>query len=193
MTGMDIDGPALLRLLQLASPALPIGAYSYSQGMEWAIEAGWLRDEETVESWLAGLLSANLGRIDAPVFARLYRAWRFDDRAALMKWNSHLVASRESRELREEELHLGQSLAKLLWGLGIERAGPWGGHPRACLATAFSLAAVEWRIGMIEALSGYLWSWLENQVLCAVKLIPLGQLAGQQLLSRLSADRKSVV
>jgi urease accessory protein len=178
---------ALVRLLQLASPALPIGMYSYSQGMERAVEDGWIGDEAEAGEWIRGILDRGQSRVDVPLLARLHDAWAADDPDAVERWSRTLTASRETAELRAEDCQTGQALARLLDSLGVERAGTWRRHPAATLATGFALAAVEWGIPKERAAAGYLWSWLENQVLCAVKLVPLGQVAGQRLLRDLAA------
>ncbi|MFO1424540.1 MAG: urease accessory protein UreF [Candidatus Competibacteraceae bacterium] len=175
--------PAVLpRLLQLCSPALPVGAYAYSQGLESAVERGWVRDEASAGAWILGLLGHNLRRLDIPVFARLYRAWRNDDLNAVRRWNARLFASREAAELQREDRHLGAALARLLSDLGIAEAEPWRNAPRVCFATLFSLAAVKWEIPLPEAATGHAWAWTENQVTAATRLIPLGQTASQRLL-----------
>ena len=175
---------ALLHLMQLASPALPVGAYSYSQGLEFAVERGWVADEAMACEWLLGLLRHPLCYLDVPVLARLYRAWEIDDRPAVASWNARLYAARESAELQREDHHLGTALARLLTDLGLSEAKPWRTASRTCFATLFSLAAVHWRIALKEAVMGYLWTWSENQVAAAIKLVPLGQTAGQRILSR---------
>jgi urease accessory protein len=180
------EGAVLLRLMQLTSPALPVGAYAYSQGMEYAVHAGWLRDEDTAREWIIGLLLHPLAQIDVPVFARLYTAWRAGDERALDHWSALLKASRESRELQEEDRQLGMALARLLCDLGLEEAAAWRRHPHAGFAVLFSLAAAHWHIPLEPAVQGYLWSWTENQVAAAIKLIPLGQTAGQRILLRAS-------
>ena len=177
---------SLLRLMQLVSPALPIGMYSYSQGLEKAVEDGWLSDEAAVEEWLEGLLERCLTRTDGPVLARLYDAWEHNDCAQVLHWSRFLVACRETDELRSEDRQTGQALARVLAGLDTPQAGAWLHHPSASLATLFSLAGVRWQIKKPDLLSGYCWAWLENQVLCAVKLVPLGQAAGQRLLANLA-------
>jgi len=179
------DPLALVRLLHLVSPALPVGAYAYSQGLEYANHAGWIHDEATTLAWLQGLAEFGVGTLDLPILARLHAAWSVADEGAVRDWNAQLLASRETSELRAEELHLGRSLARVLVELQIPEAGAWI-HARAAYATLFSLAAVRWQIEPGDALRGYLWSWCENQVLAALKLVPLGQSAGQRLLHRLS-------
>ncbi|MFM8333160.1 MAG: urease accessory protein UreF [Candidatus Methylumidiphilus sp.] len=178
----------LLRLLQLVSPSLPVGMYSYSQGMEQAVENAWITGEAQVRDWLAGILRHSLATLDAPLLALLYDAWALDDMAAVEQWSGELAAMRETAELRAEDAQTGQALARVLDGLGVARAKPWLRHRQATFAALFALAAVEWAIPKPQAVAGYLWSWLENQVLCAVKLVPLGQLAGQRLLHGLALE-----
>jgi urease accessory protein len=187
------DGSALLRLMQLVSPALPIGAYAYSQGMEYAVHVAWLHDEATVEEWIIGLLQGPMSRVDVPVLARLYAAWQAQDDEALAYWSAFLHACRESRELQAEDRHMGMALARLLRDLGMEEAAAWRNHPHATFAVLFSLAAYRWRIPIVNAAQGYLWAWMENQVAAAIKLLPLGQTAGQRILSRASAIIPEVV
>jgi urease accessory protein len=182
--GIDLS---LLRLLQLVSPGLPIGMYSYSQGLERAVNDGWIVTDEDAAAWLKGLLGEALARVDAPILARLYDAWHHDDRQSVDYWSQILMAYRETAELRSEDRQTGQALARLLDKLEIVEAQSWLRRPDATLATLFSLAAVRWHITKTDAIAGYLWGWLENQVLCAVKLVPLGQVAGQRLLMQLAA------
>jgi len=178
------DPRALLRLCLLVSPALPVGAYAYAQGLEYAVQAGWVRDESSAFVWLHGLSHHVVGTLDLPILLRLYRAWGSGDAAAVEFWNAQLVAARETAELRAEELHLGRALARVLTSLGVAEAAVWlEAAPAFC--TMFSLAAVRWNIPAGDALCGYLWTWTENQVLAAIKLVPLGQSAGQRLLHRL--------
>lgn len=180
--------PALFRLLQLVSPGLPIGMYSYSQGMERAVHDGWIGNAGEAENWLLGVLKQNLAKADAPILFRLYDAWQGKDNDAVEYWSQMLTACRETSELRNEDRQTGQALARLLAKLDIAEAQPWLRRQDATLACLFALAAERWQIARHDAIGGYLWGWLENQTLCAVKLIPLGQVAGQQLLKNL-ADR----
>ena len=159
-----------------------MGAYAYSQGLESAVERNWVRDETSVGAWILGLLNHTVRRLDLPVFARLYGAWSVQDANAVQRWNARLYASREAVELQREDRHLGAALARLLSDLGLEEAEPWRNAPRVCFTTLFSLAAVKWEIPLPEAATGYAWSWTENQVTAATRLIPLGQTASQRLL-----------
>lgn len=177
------DRLALLRLLQLTSPALPVGAYAYSQGLEYAVDSGWIEDESGAQDWILGLLRHTQTYLDVPVFARLYRAWEESDNAMTGYWNAYLYASREARELQQEDHHLGSALARLLDDLGVNDAADWLQTKRLCFATLFALASVRWQISLENAVTGYLWAWLENQVAAAIKLVPLGQTAGQRILT----------
>ena len=182
-----INDLALLRLLQLVSPGLPIGMYSYSQGLERAIDDGWVTTADEVHEWLEGLLEHGLTQIDLPVMMRLFDAWTLADNEAVVRWSKILTACRETSELRAEDRQTGQALARLLVALELDDATAWLRKPEATFATLFSLAAVRWAVPKRQAAIGYLWSWLENQVLCAVKLVPLGQVAGQRLLIALAS------
>lgn len=116
----------LHRLLQLASPALPVGAFSYSQGLERAIEEGTVRDEASALAWIGDLLEHNLGRFEAPLLAQLIAAWRENDADAVRLLNELHLASRESAELRAETLQMGYSLVRLLRELAAPIAAEHG-------------------------------------------------------------------
>jgi len=182
----DTDSLARLRLMQLVSPALPIGAFTYSQGIEWAVEAGWVDDVANLEDWLTGLADDGLGRFDLPILARLYGACDTADDAALDHWGRYLLAGRETRELRDEERQRARALIALLGDLGVAHVRDWREALAHCQAAPFALAAVVWRIPVRDCLLGYAWGWLENQVAAAIKLIPLGQTDGQRVQLRLA-------
>ena len=188
---MPTDPAALSRLFQLISPSLPIGAYSYSQGIEWAAEAGWIRCAQDLESWLLGLLESGQKYLELPLLLRLMAAWRGRDLPAVHRWNAFLLASRETRELRLEESQRARALARILASLD-GRLMPQDDRLLATQHAAYALACVGWRIDENSACHGLAWSWLENLVLAAVKILPLGQTEGQQVLMRL-ADRLPVV
>ncbi len=183
-------GLARLRLFQLISPALPVGSFAYSQGLEYAVQAGWVGDREAARQWIGGLLEHALVRLDVPVMCRLYEAWQKDDPGEVLRWSRYLIACRETQELRAEERHLGTALARLLSELGIVEAAPWRGSGRsatpASFATLYALACLRWGIPVEEAAYGYVWFWLEGQVTAAVKLVPLGQTDGQRMLATLA-------
>lgn len=179
------DPLALLRLMQLASPALPVGAFNFSQGLEFAHEAGWVTDEQRVGEWIGGAASHGLAILDLPLLLRLHAAWLEDDEALVRRLSRELVASRESAELRAEELHMGQALAKVLVEYGIEAARGWIRQPGTSYAAMFALAATTEKASDRDCALAYAWAWTENQVTAAVKLLPLGQSAGQRLLESL--------
>jgi len=178
---------ALLRLLQLVSPTLPVGAYAYSQGMEQAIQLEWIGNEAQAADWIEGVLENGLARLDAPVLLRLHAAWSEADHAQVEYWNRFLYACRESAELQAEDRTLARALTRLLIDLGVAEAKPFAAQERSTFAALFALAAAHWKIPAAQCVQGYLWSWTENQVAAAIKLIPLGQTAGQRILLRLGA------
>ncbi len=175
--GPGID---LVRLLQLASPALPVGAYSYSQGLEAAMEAGIVCDTASAQRWIEDVLTLSVARMEAPVFLRLCDAWRARDAAGAARWNALLLASRESAELRAETAQMGYSLARLMSEL--EGPGDLDAWEEISFPAAFAYAAALWSIEPAPALLAYLWAWAENQVMAAVKAVPLGQTDGQRML-----------
>ncbi len=177
---------ALLRLMQLISPGLPIGMYSYSQGFESAVEEGWVSNADNAEQWITGILTNCMAQLDIPIAARLYDAWANADMDKVHYWSRYLLANRETSELYAEEKQTGQALARLLADMELQTAKSWIRDPDTTLSAMYALAAVSWKIPKLSALLGLIWGWLENQVLCAVKLVPLGQVAGQRLLYKLA-------
>ena len=120
---MDLDrSEQTLRLMQLCSSMLPTGAFAYSQGLEFAISSGWIKDDATTKVWIYGLLQNSLTYLDVPLLSRLYKAWSVNDMKSVLYWNDYLYASRDSKELREEEQQLAHALARLLGDLGISEA-----------------------------------------------------------------------
>jgi len=175
---------ALLRLLQLASPTLPVGAYSYSQGLEAAVDAGLIVDARSAQRWIEDLLDHSLAVLEGPLVLRLCRAWVAHDERGAAVWNRLFIASRESAELLAETLQMGYSLRLLLERLVDARA--LDSFDQVAWPTAFACAAAAWGITPEDALLGYLWAWIENQVLTAVKTVPLGQTDGQCMLLALA-------
>jgi len=161
---------SLVKLLQLASPVLPVGAYSYSGGLEAAIEAGIVHDAASAERWIGDVLEFSVARMEAPMLLRMMSGQK--------RWNEIFLASRETAELRAETVQMGYSMNRLLKDLGL------GEVPAAepSFPAAFAYAAAQWKIEPEAALQAYLWAWLENQVMAAVKAIPLGQTDGQRIL-----------
>lgn len=177
-----------MRLWQLISPLLPVGAYHHSQGLEQAVAAGLVTDEGTAETWIGGLLDHALANLDLPVVARARHAWHCGDVAALQRWDALCLACRETSELRAEDRNMGAALTRLLRELG-ERTPPL----RLGFAAAFGVAAANASLPKRDTLAGFAWAWCENQVTAAVKLVPLGHSVGQRMLKRLGGALDEVV
>jgi urease accessory protein len=175
----------LLRLLHLASPALPIGGFHFSQALEYAVEAGWVRDEATTLQWIAGLARNAFGTLDLPVLARLHDGWFQENLESVRRWDALLIASRETAELRAEDRHMGAALLRILLDLKTISPEAAARTPTQGYAAAFAFACVHYQVGKGDALQAFAWAWAENQVLAAVKLVPLGQSAGQRILDAL--------
>jgi urease accessory protein len=177
---------SLARLLRLASPVLPVGAFSYSQALEWVVESGRVHNYISAENWILDAFTLNLARCEAPVWLRLLRAWNDNNGAVLNQWNDYFLASRESAELRAETVQMGRAMRTI-----ILRSNEF--EPRFCMQleaieepcypAAFAAAISAWHIDARAALTVYIWAWAENQVLAAMKLVPLGQTDGQRLLA----------
>lgn len=184
MATLDGGDLALVRLLQIVSPTLPIGAFAYSQGLEQAVAAGWVTDEAEAAAWLLGLLESSLATLDLPVLARLTAAWTAGDAAGASRWSAWLLACRPTRETRAEDRQLGAALARTLGAIGIEEAARWASRAEVTHAAMFALATAHFAIPVGPALSGYAFSWAEAVTSAAVRLVPLGGNAGQRLLVR---------
>ena len=190
----------LARLLQLASPALPVGAYTYSQGLEWAVESRVISDEASAGRWIADLLQHGIGRYEAPLVFALMTAWtatdEYTDQPAIRDLNTEFLASRESAELRAETVQMGFSLRRLLRDLRDDHlaglASVVEAFPEVTFPTVWAGIAARWQIAPDAALTAYLWSWAENQVMAALKAVPLGQAAGQRLLAELGGQIPTV-
>jgi urease accessory protein len=185
------DPVALARLLQLASPALPVGAYSYSQGLEWAVESGAVRDEAGAHAWIGSALESSFAGMEAPLLARLMECWAAGDAPGAARWNALFLASRETAELRAETLQMGYSLTALLRDSGMveaRRLAPLLALEQPSFPAAWGFAAAALALPPREAVAAYAWAWLENQAMAAVKLVPLGQTAGQRLLAALAGS-----
>jgi len=169
------------RLLQLASPALPVGAYSYSGGLESAIEAGIVKDAASAERWIGDVLEFSVMRMEAPLLLRMVEQ-------PDAQWNEMFLASRETCEFRAETVQMGYSLNRLLPELGVEPCP----YEEPSFPAVFAHAVRAWGLGAREALTAYLWAWLENQVMAAVKAVPLGQTDGQKMLLALGARLQDV-
>ena len=176
----------LLHLLQLASPTLPVGAYSYSEGLEILVEKGIIDNSQRLKAWIDQELRYGAIRLEAAMMVRAYQSLQADDLEALPYWNAWASAAKETSELRSQSWQMGNSLIRLLVELEPEIQSVAGVVGTPCnYAIAFGIAAAYWQITLMAALVGYLHSWASNLINAGVKLIPLGQTVGQKRLLEL--------
>ena len=193
---MSLPPAALLQLLWLASPALPVGGFSYSEGLEAAIDAAVVHDEASTQAWLLDQLVLGLGRSDLPLLAQATGAWLTHDAARIAQLNAWTLATRETSELRRQAEQMGRSMHEWLRQRSPE-------DPRiATLAQlapaptwpiAFALAAAQSGAASRDTLLAFGFGWAENMVQAALKAVPLGQSAGQRTLGALAAALPATV
>lgn len=184
-----MSSASLSRLLQLASPMLPVGAYSYSQGLEWAIESGEVSDIDSAKHWIGDVLDLYFAHFELPVLLRLFNAWQQMDKADIHYWDNYYQAGRDNSEALAETRQMAYSLLRLQHDLAS-----WPAEvlviadelEQPAFPTIYAASAVFWDISVNDMLHAYAWSWLENQVSAVMKTVPLGQVAGQQILSALA-------
>ncbi|MFW6359208.1 MAG: urease accessory protein UreF [Chroococcales cyanobacterium] len=177
------DEQSLILLLQLSSPALPVGAYSYSEGLETLVEQGIIDNAEKLSLWIQHSLKYGSIRLDTAAMIRGYSCVQNQDLIGLSRWNEWLSAARETEELRQQSWQMGQSLLRLLVELQPELQPVAAGVTSTCnYAIAFGMGAGYWQLNLKSTVIGYLHSWVSNVINAGVKLIPLGQTAGQQIL-----------
>jgi urease accessory protein len=187
----SLPASTLLRLMWLASPALPVGGFSYSEGLGRAVEVGLVVDEAGTRGWLLDQLHLGLARSELPVVAAAHDAWRRDDMAAIGELNDWMLATRESAELRRQTEQMGRSLTAWMRSLSphdsadaaTQRLG--GLRPAPAWPVAFALAAQRTGAAPRDALLCFAFGWAENLVQAAIKAVPLGQSAGQRVLGAL--------
>jgi urease accessory protein len=178
---MASDNQKLLHLLRLVSPTLPIGAFSYSRGLESAVHRGFVTNEEQARYWIFGTLEHSFAHFDAPLFLRMAEALGACDAKAFLAANDWLRAGRESLELQMEDRLLGDALHGLLSQLGISSVQQFADH-KLTFPAGFALACNHWAIEPRQALRGLFWVVVEGQVTAALRLVPLGQTAGQRIM-----------
>jgi urease accessory protein len=175
-----------LSILQLASPALPVGAYSYSEGLEMLVENGIIINVNNLKDWLISELSYGAIRIDVAIVQRGFECVNIHDMQSLKQWNLWLSAFRDTEELRAASWQMGRSLMQLLTKLDPQFLEIINvvGYP-INYAIAYSIACSYWQINLHATLLAYLHSWLTNLITAGIKIIPIGQTAGQILLLEL--------
>ena len=182
---LTTDG--LLPLLWLASPALPVGGFSYSDGLEAAVDAALVHDEASASEWLAQQLHLTLARADLVIVRLAIVAWREEDSARVKSWNDWMLQTRETSELRQQTQQMGRSMGE--WMTNIQ--APAGGD--FTYPVAWALAVSRFDVDLRDALQAFAFGWAENMVQAAVRGVPLGQSSGQRILSRLAAEIPAAV
>jgi len=179
----------LLDLIWLASPALPVGGFSYSEGLESAVDAGLVTGEAQAADWLADQLQLGLARSDLAVVARAAAAWTRGDDAAVAALNDWVTATRESHELAQQTQQMGRSMLEWLRNRAADdpRVAMLAAlSPAPTWPVAFALAGARTGAAPADVLASFAFGWAENMVQAALKAVPLGQNAGQRILGRLA-------
>ena len=186
------EGGALqvARLLQLCSANLPVGGFSFSQGLEQAVELGWVNSADSLKQWVQSLLLDGVAYNDIPLLKAQYEAVSSGNAQTFVSHDDWITATRESEEILLAEQAMGKALRRLLTNLQGKSAGvaaDWVEQlPASCFISQFALAAHLFDLSLEACLNGYVWTLLDNQVAAGTKLIPLGQTDGQNLLFSLS-------
>lgn len=186
----NIQSPLRLnRLLQLCSANLPVGGFSFSQGLEYAVEMGWVHNPASTKEWIGFNLSQSIAHTDLALLNRLQKALIDDDFASFSKWNQHALACRESNELYLADVAMGKALMRLLrdiQGIDSQRYVTLLQEKEISFVSAFALSAYLFGLELSAMQSGFCWAYIDNQVAAATKLVPLGQTQGQNLLFELT-------
>jgi len=190
-TPMSTDTPALLQLIWLASPTLPVGGFSYSEGLEAAIDHGLVNDEASCTEWLTDQLMLTQARGDMAAIAQAIPAWQDMNVARLQDLNDWVLATRESSEMRLQTVQMGKSL--LDWLRNLQCHSPASPEALQCLTAlpptyplAYALALASAKVFLVQALQAYAFGWAENMTQAALKSVPLGQSSGQRMLAVLA-------
>jgi urease accessory protein len=182
---------SLLRLLQLSSVSLPVGGFAFSQGLETAIELGWVNNAEKTKQWLNIQLQESVARVDLPVLQGAMLAWTKTDSTLWNHWNDLALANRETKELRLADTAMGEALCRLLKTLEVPL--PTFDSKEISFVALWAVVSVHWNINFDLSAYGFMWSWLENQITAATKLVPLGQSQAQILLGKLQTNIPSAI
>ena len=203
-----VSAHALLQLMWLASPALPVGGFSYSEALEAAVEAGLVQGEAAARAWLLDQLHLGQARSDIAVVAKAFKAWQRHDLHSLIELNAWITTTRESSELRQQTEQMGRSMVEWLKNRPANEPGESGDAgepanarvaqlkalaPAPTWPVAFALAAAQTGAPLREALLSFTFGWAENMVQAALKSVPLGQNAGQRILAALASEIPAAV
>jgi urease accessory protein len=178
----------------LASPALPVGGFSYSEGLEAAVDQGHISTEADASQWLIDQLLLGQARSDLPVVAQAVDAWRVGDLDRITTLNEWVLTTRETSELRQQTQQTGRSLLEWLRQLpAVEETAPTSLPAHIAFAqalpptwpVAFALAAAQTAAPVRECVLACAFGWAENMAQAAIKAVPLGQTGGQRILARL--------
>jgi urease accessory protein len=186
---------SLLQLIWLASPALPVGGFSYSEGLEPAVESGLVRDEASAGQWLEDQLHLSLARSELPLLAAAIEAWSRGDAQRIAALNAWQRQTRESAELLQQSEQMGRSMLEWLRNRDPSdvRIGQLAALQPPTWPIAFALAACCSGASTREVLLAFAFGWAENLVAAAIKAVPLGQSAGQRILARLAEAMPAAV
>ncbi len=181
---------SLMQLMWLASPALPIGGFSYSECLEAAVESAQVATENEASNWLVEQLHTSLARADLAVIAQAIPAWRTQGHSRIAQLNTWVLQTRDSSELRAQTEQMGRSLLEWLRNHTTAQASQidWLASLQPTYPMAFALAASSTGATVRECLLAYAFGWAENMMQAAIKSVPLGQSAGQRILSKLTAE-----
>ena len=181
---------SLMQLMWLASPAMPIGGFSYSECLEAAVDTARAATEIEASSWLVDHLHLSLARSDLPAVAQGIAAWRADDMPRIARLNAWVLQTRESSELRAQSEQMGKSLLDWLRNHTTATKAQIDllARQQPTYPLAYALAASSTQAPLRECLLTYAFGWAENMVQAAIKSVPLGQSAGQRILSKLAAE-----
>ena len=185
----DVPDPcsvqSLLQLLQFSSPTLPVGGFAWSQGLETAIDKGWVNCQDSLMDWLQAVASHGFVYQEWPLLQRCHAAAAAGDDEALLHWNQTALAMRETAELYQQDTLMAAALLKLLRDLQVTAAQQWSASATSYV-TAFALATVNKGVGLRDACVAFFWTWLENQLAVAIKAMPAGQTLAQQVFQALA-------
>ena len=177
----------LLQLIWLASPALPVGGFSYSEGLEAAVDAGLVTNEDTAALWLVDQLHVSLARADLAVIAQAVTAWRADDVERIRQLDAWVLQTRETSELRQQTVQMGRSFIEWMRSVHPELVEGFDRTVTFTYPVAFSLAASAGGASQRDILLCFAFGWAENMTQAAIKSVPLGQSSGQRMLQQLAA------